>query len=619
MSTNWMQNTDVEIGWVNAANAQESTRRGIWALNPTFFTDIQTCWDNSLKAIDFANICIEGIEGSALYKSGDAQMKHNLGEAYALRAYWYWLMCNFWADVPFATTPSSKEEMHNDPRTDKNIIYTRIIQDLIDHEAGMKWSNETTVEWMNRDFVLGFIAKLAMFRAGYSMQKDGTMARCSETGEEYTVKYVDENGNEATASSADDYYKVAIAYAKKLIAENPHKLNSDYKAIFDAEINGMSEAGSDVLFEMGYVPNSGGDIGWCHGLSVVESTKGAGTTYTNITPYIACAFDSTDQRLPVTCANYHWLYDNKQCADNGYGVQPAKWCRMDLSVTNVASKGTGINFPILRYSDVLLLLAEALNETNNTEEAKTYLKQVRERAFIKSSKKSEMVDDYVNNLSSKDAFKQAIILERALELAGENIRRFDLIRWNYYTEAITNTLEWIKKATMNYQRVKVVDGEFVYDKELEIEDMGVAPRLYYKYENGAVKFENSYSMYCDASETPYKDAETLSNDDIKNPGMSFDGLKRIDFINSFMSVSDTDPNTKVKYGTDENGNTIKKGIMDEKFINSFYGLTNGIIVTGTENITEVLKGKVTPYVIPIPETRVSSSNGILSNDGYGLK
>ena len=86
-----------------------------------------------------------------------------------------------------------------------------------------------------------------------------------------------------------------------------------------------------------------------------------------------------------------------------------------------------------------------------------------------------------------------------------------------------------------------------------------------------------------------------------------------------MSVSDTDPNTKVKYGTDENGNTIKKGIMDEKFINSFYGLTNGIIVTGTENITEVLKGKVTPYVIPIPETRVSSSNGILSNDGYGLK
>ena len=317
MSTNWMQNTDVEIGWVNAANAQESTRRGIWALNPTFFTDIQTCWDNSLKAIDFANICIEGIEGSALYKSGDAQMKHNLGEAYALRAYWYWLMCNFWADVPFATTPSSKEEMHNDPRTDKNIIYTRIIQDLIDHEAGMKWSNETTVEWMNRDFVLGFIAKLAMFRAGYSMQKDGTMARCSETGEEYTVKYVDENGNEATASSADDYYKVAIAYAKKLIAENPHKLNSDYKAIFDAEINGMSEAGSDVLFEMGYVPNSGGDIGWCHGLSVVESTKGAGTTYTNITPYIACAFDSTDQRLPVTCANYHWLYDNKQCADNG--------------------------------------------------------------------------------------------------------------------------------------------------------------------------------------------------------------------------------------------------------------------------------------------------------------
>ena len=46
MSTNWMQNTDVEIGFVKKAQATETTRRGIWALNPSYFGDIKNCWNN---------------------------------------------------------------------------------------------------------------------------------------------------------------------------------------------------------------------------------------------------------------------------------------------------------------------------------------------------------------------------------------------------------------------------------------------------------------------------------------------------------------------------------------------------------------------------------------------
>ena len=95
MSTNWMQNTDVEVGFLTKANTDEATRRGVWALNPRQFSDIKNCWDNSFKAIDFANQCIEGIENSPMYQSGDKDMKQLHGEAYCLRAYWYFLMCNF--------------------------------------------------------------------------------------------------------------------------------------------------------------------------------------------------------------------------------------------------------------------------------------------------------------------------------------------------------------------------------------------------------------------------------------------------------------------------------------------------------------------------------------------
>ena len=78
----------------------------------------------------------------------------------------------------------------------------------------MKWADklENGVELMNREFAMGFIAKLAMFRAGYSMQADGTMSRCTIDGQITPVTYTDENGVKQTASASDDFYKFAQAY-----------------------------------------------------------------------------------------------------------------------------------------------------------------------------------------------------------------------------------------------------------------------------------------------------------------------------------------------------------------------------------------------------------------------
>ena len=621
MSTNWMQNTDIEVGFLTKANTEEASRRGIWALDAKQFNDIKNCWDNSLKAIDFSNQCIEGIEASEMYKSGDKEMKQLLGEAYCLRAYWYWLMCNFWADVPFATKATTKDNYETTGgRVDKNIIYTHLISDLINIEGEMQWSSNTTVERMNREFALGFIVKLAMFRAGYSMQENGTMARSSQTSEEYTLTYTDENGNEATATTADDYYKVAKAYALKLISLKDRQLNPNFKEIFDNEINGCNPSNSDILFEMGFVPNSGGDIGWCHGLSVVAGSKGKGTTYTNLTPSYACSFDPQDQRLPVTCANYRWLTDDKQAATDALGVQPAKWCRMDLTVTSVVDKGTGINWPVLRYADVLLLLAEADNEINNgpTGLAKQMLTRVRERAFINATNKAAMVTEYVGALNSHDAFKEAIVNERAWEFGGENIRKFDLVRWNNYASKVVDAIEWVRNAAMNFQQVRLENGEFIYDKTKEIEPMNIANRLYYNYEKGRVVFENDYFTYRNPKESPYNTAEPLADDDIKDAGATYDGLKVANFVANLMSVSDTDPETKQKYGTDEDGNAIKKGTLNERIRYSWIGLTEGVLDKGTEDLSSI-RTKVTPYVIPIPTDRVMSSNGVLSNDGYAIR
>ena len=127
---------------------------------------------------------------------------------------------------------------------------------------------------------------------------------------------------------------------------------------------------------------------------------------------------------------------------------------MDMT-TSSATKNTGVNWPVLRYADVLLLLAEADNEINNgpTDEAKQMLKRVRERAFANAESKSQKVDEYINQLTSYNDFKQAIINERAWELGGECIRKFDLIRWNEYAKAAVQTIEWMIEEGKNAQQL----------------------------------------------------------------------------------------------------------------------------------------------------------------------
>ena len=84
---------------------------------------------------------------------------------------------------------------------------------------------------------------------------------------------------------------------------------------------------------------------------------------------------------------------------------------------------TAINFPILRYSDVLLMAAEAENELNGPDNAYAYLNEVRDRAG------ATMVTEGTLNT---DQFRQMVKDERGRELCFEYTRRFDLIRWGEY-------------------------------------------------------------------------------------------------------------------------------------------------------------------------------------------
>jgi len=172
--------------------------------------------------------------------------------------------------------------------------------------------------------------------------------------------------------------------------------------------------------------------------------NGNTTAQVGLSPIYYMSFADNDVRRDATCARYSNVNDTVAAASNVTNLFPGKWNRAwaTKALGSSSSKGTGINWPLMRYSDVLLMLAEADNELNGpTDVAKSALKLVRDRAFAKSATYTKDVTNYVDSISaSKDQFFKAIVNERAWEFGGECLRRFDLIRWNNYGEIVNKVV-----------------------------------------------------------------------------------------------------------------------------------------------------------------------------------
>ncbi|MBT1695702.1 RagB/SusD family nutrient uptake outer membrane protein [Fulvivirgaceae bacterium PWU4] len=437
LSNNMAGNTDIEHsgGW-NGSGA----RYEIWDLNATSANaDLSILWTFAYRAIRDANICIEGIKASSALNSSNAatsrEMYHLLGEAYTLRAYWYSMLIYYFGDVPFIKDAPKAGNDFSLPKEDRNVILSAVIQDMIDIEEKMMWADQVTygIEQVNREYTLGMIARLALQRGGYYLKPDMTMAREGD--------YL-------------DYYQIARTYTAKLMSLKDRAL-TDFKTVFMNQNKFISPTNSDILFEIPFSLGRG-DVGWNIGITVVAGNHnyGGGNNYMAIPPTYFYSFDTLDVRRDVTCALYRVNKDFQEefvgmggAATDYTNISQGKWSRyfLDTPPGPSTAKGTGINWPMLRYADVILMFAEAENEINGpTGEAQSALKRVRQRAFPSSAWPAQ-VDAYVASVSGgKDAFFKAIVNERAWEFGGEMIRKYELIRWGIYSDKMNETVQGLK-------------------------------------------------------------------------------------------------------------------------------------------------------------------------------
>jgi starch-binding outer membrane protein, SusD/RagB family len=410
-------NTDVEMGKVGPN--YDNGRRDLWAYDVKSTNSYMiNAWRACYTGADRANNAIKGIKESDFYNDGDPDIMHMLGEAYTLRAYWYSQLVRHWGDIPFKVTPWDASDDFYLAGTDRDLILSQLIDDLIEVEPYMKWAPELPygVHMASRSYAQALIARIALARGGYSLRpaRDGRADITMVRNDDYR-----------------EYYQIANTYCKKLIESGMHALNLPYRTVFLNQNYGILVSNDDMIFEVAYRPGVG-EVGYVMGLKVNTGNHdyGKGGGVFMLVPSYVYSFDSLDARLPATAAFYFYNDNLYQQITNVTDIEIAKWSKAWLPTPpgRYSVQGDGINWPLMRYADVLLMYAETENELNNgpTEAAKDALRQVRQRAFAPEHW-AERVDGYINAVSgSKETFFEAIVNERAWELGGELVRKADL-------------------------------------------------------------------------------------------------------------------------------------------------------------------------------------------------
>ncbi len=523
--------------------------------------DLSKAWNSAYAAIKDCNVVIDGLSNSPAFNSSDpdikSEMHQYIGEAYTIRAFWYSQLVYNWGDVPYYRAAPKAGDNFDVPKTDRNQILSDMIDDLIAAEEGMKWADQLpeSLQQVNREYTIGMIARLSLQRAGYYLYSDANTPM---------IKKV------ATPDDRTKYYTIARDYCQKLITLKDRELASDFAQIFKNQCNNIYAVNSDMLFEVPF-PITTGEVGYNVGMTVESGSHpyGKGGHDFSMPLSYFYSFDEKDKRLWATCGMYDTDKNLIPKIVSSTSISQAKWSVLyvDGGLGSASTKGTGINWPMMRYSDVLLMFAEADNELNDgpTVAAKNALKRVRQRAFANDNW-SVKVDSYLDVVSiSKAPFFKAIVDERAWEFGGELLRKNDLIRWGIYEEKMQETVN----------KLKALGDESVINNPNSTH----ANYIYWRVDN-----------------------------------------KKITIYQGVLNSNTPPPNYIASTGSDANGNTLPliNGWVRSNWTNNLKSASSGLYnATIDSQFSPYIDSTPVRYIQPIPSATIVNS-AVLLNDGYGF-
>ncbi|MFD2828202.1 RagB/SusD family nutrient uptake outer membrane protein [Leeuwenhoekiella polynyae] len=395
------------MGQDNSPNPQQEANKVTYN-NFTFDSsnnEIAEYWNSCFRGINKANFVISNIDRiNAIQESELAQDIKNkyIAEARFLRGHYYFLLVTRFGGVPlYESLRDESESTIGLPRSTEDQVYDLIIDDFRFAADNLFSRDQEVTGRATKGAALAYLGKALLYQEQYAEAYD---AFDDITGYDLEESYFD-NFKEETEHGIESLFEIEFDRA----------LGTSTK--WDSNVNG--EGFNESTFR-------GQDYGVLDWFNVYPSQD------------LLDEYEEGDIR---SAENFYFVGDTYADGNGGgvieesdlsttAGIRPAGWRKYQNYYRRTAEEQeSSINFKVIRYADVLLMKAEAANETSRTPEAIDLINRVRDRAGL---------DDIQDNLSQTQVF-DAIVHERKVELAGEQVRFNDIVRWGISNTELAGT------------------------------------------------------------------------------------------------------------------------------------------------------------------------------------
>lgn len=364
-----------------------------------------THWSNIYNAISKANLVLERVDGVSdplLTQERKNQIK---GEAYFLRSYHYFTLVKLWGGVPLITNTvqSTTAESVNIPRASVTNVYQQITADL----------------------------ELAATLLPDTYGSDASVNKARATaGAAYALA-----AKAYAQQPSPDYDKVLSNIQEVESSEANYKL-IDFNELFDGNHYNNSES----IIEVQYLGGNEGNFG----PQLLLPPSISGDTWRKFVTPSHDLVNAFDAQGDVVRKNASILFEEVQWVDEYWGNAAGSSIPFSYKWKDASGWASSNRQYLLRYGDIVLLKAEALNELNQLEAAVTEVNRIRFRASLP--------DLTANQKNSKEVLRQTILNERRLELFQEGQRWDDLVRFNKLVSTMNDLVEIDLRdgSTVNY-------------------------------------------------------------------------------------------------------------------------------------------------------------------------
>jgi hypothetical protein len=397
--------------------------------------DITRLWEVSYEGINRANALLENVNKPIM----DETRRNNIkGQALFLRAYYYFILVDLYGAVPLKLNSTKSPDDPNIPQSTVAQIYEQIVKDMKEAELLV---NPITLnpsnELISKTGVQAILARVYLTMAGAPLND--------------VSKYAE-----------------ALVYADKVINSGLHSLNPSYSQIFINHSQDITEP-KECIWEIGMYGNHqndisiAGSVGIDNGIRCTDPNIGESSGTMQATGRIFRLFGTGDLRRDWAIAPFFYTTNatTRITTQTNWTVTQVwernigKWRRSFETLIPKDRTYNSTNFPVIRYSDVLLMKAEAENFVNNGPTVAAYnaINQVRRRGYGLPVNTASVIADLPTNFN-QTTFLTQIQDERGRELCFEGLRKHDLIRWGIYLSNMASLITEVNTTAPTAQQLR---------------------------------------------------------------------------------------------------------------------------------------------------------------------